>query len=210
MSRPQAITDFRGTARECLKRAKELRQTGEAGKLFYAALEIRFGIEARLYEYLTAPGESICLQSIPWRLASLKKSVDGLHGAILHPIKVTFFDPTSDNPVICEYTPVTEKLKKIGERIGDYLHYKPQRRQDTAKMEAELGALIDIGTQELAVATRGTFLRPPDGGGQANSLRLVWELGTMPAFVRTNPSGKLRLKYELVSKSGNKALLKIC
>jgi hypothetical protein len=204
------MADSRGNARECLKRAQELRQTGDAGKLYYAALEIRFGIEARLCEYLTAPGDSICLRQIPWRIPSLKKSVDRLHGEVERPIAVTFYDPATHSSVICEYTPVTEKLKKVGERLGNYLHYSPQRRKDPTRMEGGLGALIDLGIQELAIATRGTFLRPPDGRGRANSLRLVWEQGAMPDFVRTNASGLLKLKFQLVSKSGTKAVLRIC
>jgi len=203
------VPDCRGTARECLKRARELRQTGEPNQLFYAALEVRFGIEARLNEYLTAPGQSIRVPNIPWRLGPLKKSVDGLHGEVLRPIKVTFFDPTSGSPVICEYTPVTEKLRKVGERLGHYLHYKP-RRESPAVMAANLSALVDLGIAELTVATRGTFLRPPDGRGQPNSIQLVWERGAMPEFIHTSPSGSLKLKFQLVSKSGTEAVLGIC
>src|SRR3990172_5764293 len=115
------MTSYGTSGRSYLLRAQRELATGEPDRLFYAAFELRAGIEARLQEYLE------CQEHVPdgrkrdWQTARLGASVSQAFGVDkVARVKIrdqragvtrhTFF-----------YTPVTAELQQLGKRLGDYL-----------------------------------------------------------------------------------------
>ena len=99
----------------------------KASCLFYAALELRFGIEARLFEYLEAT------------LKSQKKDSSTIKEYIATKLlkKLTVEDENADKPVTLsipsggektgvsmQYTPVTKELAQMHGKLGELLHFK--------------------------------------------------------------------------------------
>src|SRR5665213_3202075 len=155
---------MRTSAREHLARARQLREHGTPHELLYAALELRFAIEARLIEYTVADGDSMSFAG-PWQVGHLKRGLDHRHTRLEKPIAVTFYDPTTNKPVVCEYTPVTEKLSKLAQKLGAFLHASATNWKQPNPTR-KLADLVDQAIQGLALATRGTFLQPPSSVGK--------------------------------------------
>lgn len=111
-----------------LERAKKQLDLFDAGKidnLFYAALELRMGIEARVCEYLE--------HSLNDKKPSKQKEY---HAKKLFN-RLLKNNPTADQPLdliiglkgsstktVFKYTPVTQKLISYYENLGELLHYK--------------------------------------------------------------------------------------
>ena len=68
------------SSRSYLGRAQREHQGGDPERLFYAALELRAGIEARLKEYLEHAYDIPEKQRRKWRIASLDLSISKAFG----------------------------------------------------------------------------------------------------------------------------------
>jgi hypothetical protein len=106
-----------------LKRARVQLDRQSYEGLFYAALELRCGIEARIREYLESHTHIPNKRKKEWKLSNLNKTTLKYFGdtnrvtqVIIQPSK-----PPSKE-VVCYYTPVTPELISIGQRLGDLLH----------------------------------------------------------------------------------------
>ncbi len=144
------------TTEHCLRRAQKLYRKRKDIYLIYAALELRFGIEYRLKEFLE-PHEYIP--------KNLKKSyrLDNLNNAILKYLKindkmarVTLIHPKNKAKLILYYTPVRKKLIEVGQKLGDYLHYPIGDIETLKKLLAE-------GLKELEFSSKGDLMGPPLG-----------------------------------------------
>jgi hypothetical protein len=160
-----------------LQRAREnLRRfdNGDVASLFYAALDLRFGIEARLYEYIDPVFKSNNISSedireyVATRLLTefTRAEPDAERRMILRSLK----SGTDEVLAEFEYTPVTKKLAKMHGKLGEMLHYKffrnnknwmmKSRLQFGGKSLADFRVFLDEVANELAEATRGTLLGP--------------------------------------------------
>ena len=149
--------------------------TGEVPSLFYAALELRMGIEARIREYLDA--------TIKSRSKSYPKIKDHAATKLLNRLKE--IEPDAENWAIVTftmgktgpqsklvYTPVTQKLAKMHGRIGELLHFNVFKNSPDWFYNQRLNdigsrSLLDIRdylvnvADELKQANRGTLLIHP-------------------------------------------------
>ena len=146
-----------------LDRAKKqlrLFDSGVVESLFYCALDLRFGIEARLFEYIEASSSTL--------KNPLKHSKDYVATKLLKILSET--NPDCDKPATLviglseqktrgrlDYTPVTEKLASYHGKLGGMLHSD----RDGQKSLLDYRDFLDQVIGELEYATSGDLLAHP-------------------------------------------------
>jgi hypothetical protein len=203
------MTTYRTTSRDYLARAIALRSSGSPEALFHAALELRFGIEARLHEYLAGAAKLATVKKGLWQIRRLTREVDSVFDVYEKPVAVSFIHPDTGEKMKIEYTPVTSALRRVGERLGDFLHFTPAHQQTGTGLIERLAAIVDSGISGLREATRGTLLGPPAGAGPKNEqIRLMFEDGCMPSFIKAGSKVKFTITVILLSKDNERAVFK--
>lgn len=179
MDDPYPFLRFDISSRAFLSRAAEhlvLFEKNESPEdFFYAALNLRFGIEARLNEYLVPALRSI---------GKDKKSISDYVATKLLKSLLTI-DRDADRPstlhITCEqdgiwtamqFTPVSKDLAEIHGRLGELLHFKFFTNNEHWVIRKPLGGsphhsvadfvpLLHKGISELRQATSGPLLSNP-------------------------------------------------
>ena len=143
-----------------LRRAQRELLSGDDERLFYAALELRAGIEARLKEYLKHAQDVPSGRKRDWQIAKLSLSVAKAF-RFQRVARVRILDAHSKKVrATVFYTPVSDPLKALGERLGDYLHaldYRPP----TSDWWGSFRTTVEIGCKLLEESTFGQLLGPP-------------------------------------------------
>src|SRR5947209_18770546 len=118
-------------ATDYINRAEARLDEARIESLFYAALELRCGIEARLKEYFDAQARTTKKKREGWQISKLAKQVESAFKSPNQVLRLIVFD-TETNQVLSTalYTPVTRKLQKLGEQLGDYLHAPEKKRYE--------------------------------------------------------------------------------
>lgn len=152
---------------------KAFQDEGEVAPFFYAALELRFGIEARLQEYIDAalrslkqesPGTPVYVATkLMHQLQRLNPDADKAQG-------IRVIEEGSGKVALSgTYTPVTPRLAKIHGMLGELLHYKffgnnknwlikGASRGPSKQTLTDHAALLHEAVEELKIATSGTIL----------------------------------------------------
>ena len=149
--------------------------TEDASDFFFATLQLRLSIEARLFEYITAS-----LRSVKPRDAAIKEFT-----ATRLLSRLARLNPDAHRPATLvvgvegeaaksamQYTPVTPRLAAIHGRLGELLHYNYfwkhehwyiKKEWKSGSMETLLDArgLLLEGIDEMRQATAGTLLSHP-------------------------------------------------
>lgn len=164
------------SARAYLTRARKCLAEGTAAQLFYAAFELRCGVEARLQEYLHPHDFVPDVRKLDWQVGKLHKTTletfqlgDRVARLIIRrrkggPILMTLY-----------YTPVTARLKQIAQVLGDYLHAGKYHAPADEYWE-HYRALLEEGITLLSEATTGTLLGPLIRHKGSNDTSLPMEL----------------------------------
>jgi len=187
-------------ARSFLERAKVRLSTfdeeGSAENLFYAALELRTGIEARLFEYIDGSrgaGNESSKHVKEYSATTLLAILARIDPKATEPTGLVFGVNGTQRGTLLEYTPVTRELARYHGTLGELLHFKFFRKNRSwlyrDRLEEEHGVrsladwrdFLEMVVSELDSATRGALLAPPsfvdfiervsreDGGDQASS-----------------------------------------
>ena len=111
------MTSYGINARDYLRRARERVDEQSQESLFYAAFELRAGIEARLRQYLQTEKDRQKRRKRGWTVSKLGKESERAFrtGDAIRQLTVTDLESST----ICFralYTPVTKKLRKMGEK----------------------------------------------------------------------------------------------
>ena len=168
---------YRISSRDYLLRARERLRQGTKEALFYAALELRSGIEARMREYLRAWEHISKRKKSGWRIAELGKNVEETFRVGNKIVRWAIQDGDSGNMlVLFYYTPVTPTLQKHGERLGNYLHAMNRFRGQKDPWWRELREDLETIAAQLEVANRGTLLGPPLIKGRTGEVDMPFEL----------------------------------
>jgi hypothetical protein len=164
-------------ARSYLARAEEhlkaFQEEGDAARFFYAALELRYGIEARLQEYIDAalrslkqePSDTLAYVAtkLMQQLKKLNPDADKVQG-----IRIAE-EGSGALAFSGHYTPVTPRLAKIHGMLGELLHYKffgnnknwfikGASRGPGKQTLTDHAALLQEAVEELRMATSGVIL----------------------------------------------------
>ncbi|MBL0889389.1 MAG: hypothetical protein IBJ19_02145 [Gemmatimonadaceae bacterium] len=150
------------TAGHYLARARLRLAEGTHEGLFYAAFELRCGIESRLREYLRALDNVSEKKRNGWKVAQLASDLEAVFGMGDRYVEIGVLDPDTGRLLRAfYYTPVTGALRQAAERLGDYLHAMKRYRLDADPYWAEMQTFLVQVADDLSVATRGTLMGPP-------------------------------------------------
>ena len=146
-------------------------------QLLIAALMLRFGIEARLFEYIGAAlpvdkRREQLMQISEYQASKLLARLTRLNPDAEGEVIVTMRSEDSGDTAVFRYTPVTESLARLQGRLGELLHFNYFRknpywyvtnRVDAPGLPTALNALdlVERGISELAEATSGALLSHP-------------------------------------------------
>lgn len=142
---------------------------------FYAALELRFGIEARLNEYLASALKSVGKDSksineyVATKLLKRLVTIDPNAGRA-STLRIT--SESDGSSTVLQFTPVSPRLAAIHGQLGELLHYKFFVNNEHWVMRKPLGGdphrsvadfvpLLKEGIAELQSATSGLLLGNP-------------------------------------------------
>lgn len=149
-------------SRDYLERAREQLDKATIVSLFYAAFELRCGIENRMREYLEAWDHISRKVKEGWQIAKLAKNIEKAFKIGDKVVEVVIRNSEAERPLyVCYYTPVSSKLKKMGEKIGDLMHAMKKLIPENDRWWKETRNYLEQVYAELAKANSGTLLGPP-------------------------------------------------
>lgn len=176
MTEAHPLLRFPTSARAFLARAGEhlarFEREEAVESFFYAALELRFGVEARLNEYLGPALKSIGRDSkstteyVATKLLKRLISIDPDAG---RPSTLRITSEDNGHSMVMQFTPVSQRLAAIHGQLGELLHYKFFINNEHWVVRKPLGGnphhsvadflpLLKEGIAELQLATSGTLL----------------------------------------------------
>lgn len=166
------MVDYPVSARAYLQRARDLISDGSPASFFYAAFELRCGVEARLKEYLEPHDHIPEGRRTEWRVTNLHRTTQAVFQLADQISRVRITRAGHGSPIATLfYTPVSTRLRALAERFGNYLHAQSEYRSPDAPFWANLRAELDEAVHLLTEATTGTLLGPmlrKSGTKQAN------------------------------------------
>ena len=164
-------------ASDYLVRAQQERRADPA-RLFYAALELRCGVEARLHEYRDAIRKR--RRDNTWQVRLLKRDVESVVDKFEKPVTIYFHVPEIGGRVPLRYVPISDELKSIVEHLGDYLHCVAAAKLQQSGFWVEFTILIDRGIALLWAAVSGDLLAPPMWQNKGRGVIFAFDQGKMP------------------------------
>lgn len=154
------------SSRDYLRRAEQCLESDDVRQLFYAAFELRCGVEERLREYLEAWDHVAKKHKQGWELTKLGAASD----RAFKTDRVMRWEVRDESDreviVVLYYTPVTKALRGNAERLGNYLHSQKVARPEGDPWWTEFKDLLLEIIGQLRVATRGTLLGPALKNGE--------------------------------------------
>jgi hypothetical protein len=162
-----------------LERARKqlkLFDEGVPESLFYAALELRMGIEARLFEYIEASlraDKKPTRQMKDYKATKLRKKLSGIDPNAVDPATLIIAIEGSGQGNALEYIPITKQLAKNHGELGGMLHfnffknnkywyYKKRLSQEhKEKSLLDYRDFLEEVAKELKKANRGRLLAHP-------------------------------------------------
>ncbi len=205
VGRVYSVMGYHTSSRDYLKRARSRLADGTQEALFYAALELRCGIEARMSQYLEVWEHISKKKKKGWRIADLGRNLEDAFKVGNKIVRWTVHDQHSGQMIIClYYTPVTDKLKRAGEKLGNHLHSMKKYRNSTDQLWLRLRNELEDIYSQLAVANKGTLLGPPLKKSGTQQVDMILELppgvDSKVVFEKIiNKGEKIRIKVDYLS-----------
>lgn len=149
-------------AKSYLRRARDRLDEKKPESLFYAAFELRCGIEQRMREYLEFQDHVSEKKKQGWRIPDLGKTIQKAFKSHDKIAKLTFTDSSRKN-VYCTlyYTPVTKKLRTMAGKLGIYLHSLVSDKAIDDAWWREFRELLEDVYKELKFSCSGKLLGMP-------------------------------------------------
>jgi hypothetical protein len=146
------------SARAYLARAKQklLEHTNES--LFYAAFELRCCVESRQEEYATGI-EFIKKKIKPWKIGETARRLEQLFDSNKI-AKVTVSIPNADIFVLY-HTPVSQRLYKASEKLGDLLHCMKEFKPDNNPFWSQTWHQVAAVYRDAWYSCQGQLITPP-------------------------------------------------
>lgn len=149
------------SSRDYISRAKRCLASNSIESLFYAAFELRCGVEARMQQYLEVQSHISRKKRQGWQVAKLGKNIEDVFkiGEKEAVLKVIAKD-TGEIMFEARYTPVKKSLRKKTEKFGNVLHAAKAYHAEDSPYWKELRAELDAAVIELEHANSGRLLGP--------------------------------------------------
>ena len=159
-----------------LKRAREQLDSKSMSGIFYAAFELRCGIESRMFRYLEARENITKLKRKGWRIARMNAQIEGTFKTRGKICVITFQDQRVKLPINeFKYIPISRKLKTMAEKLGNYLHAQTFYRKHDDAWWDETRNYMEIVYDELAYVASGTLMGAPLMNPKNNAFHLEIE-----------------------------------
>ncbi|MEQ1775193.1 MAG: hypothetical protein ABL891_15555 [Burkholderiales bacterium] len=163
-------------AKDYLARAEDRLAEGSAEALFYSALEIRCGIESRIKQYLAAQAHISKAKKSGWKIAKLAKGIEAAFRTGDQIVEFSIMDgPKGKVLATFLYTPVTSRLQKLGQQLGNYLHVTTLPTNRDEVWWSELRAMLEESIHLLRMATTGELLGAPLLHKETNQIQMSGE-----------------------------------
>jgi hypothetical protein len=184
-----------------LARARCQLDVEDNAALFYAALELRCGIEARVQQYLDAREDIAKHKKKGWRLATSEKELNRVSKSIFGIAEVILSADDASGLARLFYTPVRQSLVRAGEQLGELLHRIRSNREHSDPWWGDVRNKLETTFTALEFASLGTLLAPPMQSPNKNQIHInafyhktnfvavaVEALARLPKGTRTNVS----------------------
>ena len=149
-------------SRSYLKRAKYRMNEDSLHSLFYAALELRCGIESRMQQYLNSQEHISKRKKKGWQIAKLGKNIEKAFRTGNKITKLNITNKKSGKHLqTLYYTPVTSTLQKQGKKLGNYLHAAKKFHSSSENFWDVFRTVLINVSEGLDIANYGTLLGPP-------------------------------------------------
>ncbi|MFI8737897.1 hypothetical protein ACIGKM_18460 [Ectopseudomonas toyotomiensis] len=165
------------TSRGYLGRAIKQLSTGTQESLFYAAFELRCGIEARMRQYLSVWEHVSKKKKNGWQISALDQTIEQAFRTGNKYVRWAVHSKETGKIKTCIYhTPVTKALKESGEKLGNHLHalksFKPEDDEWWDKFKDEL----IFCARGLRTANLGTMIGPALKNTKTNQIQMNLEI----------------------------------
>ena len=142
--------DYGISSRDYLDRAKDCLANDEPRALFYAAFEIRCGVEARMQEYLEVQRHISKKKRQGWQVAKLARNIEDAFRLGEKDAVIRVRDPESSEVLFeARYTPVRKSLQNKAEKLGNFLHSVKKHLPSDSPFWGELRKELEIAVAEL-------------------------------------------------------------
>lgn len=129
--------------------------------LFYAAFEIRCGVEARMQEYLKVQAHISKKKRQGWQVAKLARNIENVFRLGEKEAILRVLDQESHTVKFeARYTPVKRSLREKAEKLGSYLHAGKKYHEHGDVFWLQLRSLLEEAVTELEHANSGRLLGP--------------------------------------------------
>jgi hypothetical protein len=203
------LQEYGFKSRDYLKRADTRLRESKIESLFYAALELRCGIEARLREYVVRGPKTKTLEKI-WQIGKIGRVVENVFGGDKE-LELKVHDSENKSKFSVFYTPVSKQLRKNGERLGNYLHHFYRADSFDAETVKQFRLLLEDTYKELAHAVSGIVLGPILRD-QHGKMSLRFEMGIDTRFDRVagnvDDEMKMDMRVLVLKKDAKEVIIK--
>jgi hypothetical protein len=152
---------YRISSRDYLRRAKQCLTESDERFLFYAALELRSGVESRMQEYLEVWEHVTASKKKGWQIVNLGRSIENAFGMGDKILRWEVQERiTRHTRIVFYYTPVTRKLRSNVNHLSNYLHAAKKPHAADDPWWTKLRELLEVVNVQLETATTGTLLGP--------------------------------------------------
>lgn len=174
-------------SRDYLARARKRLAEGSLESLFYAAFELRCGIEARLQQYEEALADITKIRRAGWEIPKVAKNIERAFRTGDKIVRVSVSDYATKHILYSfYYTPVNRNLIAMSGKIGDLLHFPKKYRDPDDPWWNDKRAFLEQVYEELQKANAGTLLSVP-----------LWNPKTRRAYFQTEGSLGQKMKAQI-------------
>lgn len=165
-------------SRDYLMRARQQLDAGSLESLFYAAFELRCGIEARLQQYEEALANIAKIKRAGWRIPKVAKNIEKIFRTGDKIARVNICDLTTERVRhSLYYTPVNKDLRAMAGQISKLLHFPREYKAPENPWWNEIRDYLELVYKELSKANKGTLLSVPLLNPETRSVHFETELG---------------------------------
>lgn len=169
------MTPYGIHARDYVARAGARLDERALEALFYAAFELRCGIESRLQQYLEAQQSNTTRIKHGWRVANLAKDLERHFKTGDKVIRIVMRKKDGRPFYVLMYTPVTARLRKMAEKLGALRHALLEYHPPDDAWWQETRDFLETVWSELEKAARGNLMGAPLWRRETGKVSLVTE-----------------------------------
>lgn len=143
-----------------LRRARDQLDKGKHDGLFYAALELRCGVESRIQDYLYAREDISKKKKKGWKVAAAGRELDKAFTDGLRIVELVIVSTTSGEQFPFFHTPVGPELRTAIGRLGDLLHAQKETISGDSPWWSETREFLESTFQMAGTLAQGTLMAP--------------------------------------------------